>query len=107
MTERHSHGRSIRAKAGRPKHTLRKPPHQREKKPRPRMKPEADPLLKPLFAKIGKPVAAGFKPDPFQLDALEAIRREDCLVMGKNLVSPLRVGNPSNTDLLLSCARGY
>jgi ATP-dependent RNA helicase HelY len=46
-----------------------------------RMKPEADPLLKPVFAKIGKPVATEFRPDTFQLDALDAIREEDCLVM--------------------------
>ncbi len=45
------------------------------------MKPEADPLLKPVFAKIGKPVAAEFRPDPFQLEALDAIRTDDCLVM--------------------------
>jgi hypothetical protein len=35
------------------------------------------------------------------------LKREDRLVMGKNFLSPLRVGSPSNTDLLLSCARGY
>jgi ATP-dependent RNA helicase HelY len=46
-----------------------------------RMKPEADPLLKPVFAKIGKPAAAKFRPDPFQLEALDAIRADDCLVM--------------------------
>ncbi len=45
------------------------------------MKPEADPLLKAVFAKIGKPVAAEFRPDPFQLEAIEAIRADDCLVM--------------------------
>ena len=45
------------------------------------MKPEADPLLKAVFAKIGKPVAAEFRPDPFQLEALDAIRSDDCLVM--------------------------
>lgn len=44
------------------------------------MKPEADPLLKPVFAKIGKPAAAAFRPDPFQLEALEAIGQGDCLV---------------------------
>jgi superfamily II RNA helicase len=44
------------------------------------MKPEADPLLKTVFAKIGKPVAAEFRPDPFQLEALDAIRADDCLV---------------------------
>ena len=45
------------------------------------MKPDADPLLKPVFAKIGKPAAAEFRPDPFQLEALDAIRADDCLVM--------------------------
>ena len=45
------------------------------------MKPEADPLLKPVFAKIGKPAASAFRPDPFQLDALDAIKEDDCLVM--------------------------
>jgi ATP-dependent RNA helicase HelY len=45
------------------------------------MKPEADPLLKPVFARIGRPVAAPFRPDPFQLAALDAIRQDDCLVM--------------------------
>ena len=49
-------------------------------RPRERMKPEADPLLRAVFAKIGKPVAAEFRPDPFQLEALDAIRSDDCLV---------------------------
>jgi superfamily II RNA helicase len=44
------------------------------------MKPEADPALKPVFAKIGKPPQAEFRPDPFQLAALEAIGDADCLV---------------------------
>jgi len=44
------------------------------------MKPEADPLLKPVFRLIGKPPAAPFRPDPFQLEALEAIGQGDCLV---------------------------
>ena len=56
-------------------------PRERRTRPRERMKPEADPLLKAVFAKIGKPVAAEFRPDPFQLEALEAIRADDCLVM--------------------------
>jgi len=45
------------------------------------MKPEAEPLLKPVFAKIGKPPTAAFRPDSFQLDALDAIKKDDCLVM--------------------------
>jgi ATP-dependent RNA helicase HelY len=47
----------------------------------PRIKPEAEPALKRVFAKIGKPVASEFRPDPFQVASLEAIRDADCLVM--------------------------
>jgi ATP-dependent RNA helicase HelY len=46
-----------------------------------RMKPEADPVLKSVFARIGKPVAVEFRPDPFQKKALAAIKKTDCLVM--------------------------
>ena len=45
------------------------------------MKPEAEPLLKPIFARIGKPVDEPFRPDPFQLEALAAVAEADCLVM--------------------------
>jgi superfamily II RNA helicase len=45
------------------------------------MKPETEPSLMPVFAQIGKPPAKAFRPDPFQLDALDAIRENDCLVM--------------------------
>jgi len=45
------------------------------------MKPEADPVLNAVFARIGKPVEAPFQPDPFQSEALEAIGKSDCLVM--------------------------
>jgi hypothetical protein len=31
------------------------------------------------------------------------LKNEDCLVIGTHILSPLRVGSPSNTDLLLSC----
>jgi superfamily II RNA helicase len=44
------------------------------------MTPDAEPLLKPVFAKIGKPPAAEFKPDPFQVEAIETIKEADCLV---------------------------
>ena len=47
---------------------------------RSKMQPEADPLLRGIFAKIGKPVSTPFLPDAFQLQALEAINRTDCLV---------------------------
>ncbi|HNS55406.1 MAG TPA: DEAD/DEAH box helicase, partial [Syntrophales bacterium] len=42
---------------------------------------EAEPVLNDVLARIGKPDEAPFRPDPFQLEALEAIRRADCLVM--------------------------
>jgi len=43
-------------------------------------KPRIDPQLKPVFQQIGVPKPAPFKPDPFQLEALEAIREVDVLV---------------------------
>jgi len=45
-----------------------------------RMKPDADPLLRSVFSRIGRPPEAPFVPDPFQLEALEAVRQSDCLV---------------------------
>ncbi len=45
------------------------------------LKPEAEPALNDVLARIGKPEEAPFRPDPFQLEALEAIGRTDCLVM--------------------------
>jgi superfamily II RNA helicase len=45
-----------------------------------RIKPSADARLKKVFARIGVPADRPFKPDPFQLKALGAIRRRDCLV---------------------------
>ncbi|MCP4624334.1 MAG: DEAD/DEAH box helicase [bacterium] len=44
------------------------------------MKPGADARLKRVFAGIGVPPSREFRPDPFQLDALTAIKRSDCLV---------------------------
>ncbi|MBP8980599.1 MAG: DEAD/DEAH box helicase [Syntrophobacterales bacterium] len=52
-------------------------PHLRH---RPRMHPEAEPVLKNIFARIGRPAPRPFQPDPFQLHALEAIRTGDCIV---------------------------
>ncbi len=52
----------------------------RPKKSPMQMRPEIEPALKKVLAKIGKPAPASFVPDPFQLEALEAIKRTDCLV---------------------------
>ena len=46
-----------------------------------KIKPEAEPGLHDVFSKIGKPPSSPFIPDPFQLKALEAIKKTDCLVM--------------------------
>ena len=45
-----------------------------------KIKPGADAKLKKVFASIGVPDNKSFKPDPFQLEALSAISRADCLV---------------------------
>ncbi|RJQ53154.1 MAG: DEAD/DEAH box helicase [Desulfobacteraceae bacterium] len=44
------------------------------------IRPEADSKLKRIFAEIGVPKAGPFVPDPFQLEALAAVRHSDCLV---------------------------
>ncbi|MBW1849517.1 MAG: DEAD/DEAH box helicase, partial [Deltaproteobacteria bacterium] len=46
----------------------------------PKIKPAADARLQKTFASIGVPDEKPFKPDPFQLQALSAIKRGDCLV---------------------------
>jgi len=45
------------------------------------LKPEVSPVLKNVLAQIGKPQPAPFVPDDFQLQALEAIKKTDCLVI--------------------------
>lgn len=40
----------------------------------------SDAKLKKVFSEIGKPEQRPFKPDPFQIEALEAIEHGDCLV---------------------------
>ena len=46
----------------------------------PIIKPSVDPRLKSVFSKIGVPEKRLFQPDPFQTQALSAIRKADCLV---------------------------
>lgn len=45
-----------------------------------KIKPAADAGLKKVFAAIGTPDKKPFKPDPYQLEALAAIKETDCLV---------------------------
>lgn len=44
------------------------------------LKPAAEPRLKKVFAAIGVPEKSPFVPDPFQVEALDAIATADCLV---------------------------
>ncbi|MCD4719693.1 MAG: DEAD/DEAH box helicase, partial [Desulfobacula sp.] len=44
------------------------------------MKPGSDKSLRHVFRKIGVPEETRFKPDPFQIQAIEAIKKSDCLV---------------------------
>ena len=46
----------------------------------PKIKPGADAGLKKIFASIGVPEKRKFKPDAFQIEAVEAIKKTDCLV---------------------------
>ena len=59
-------------------------PSQRRRQPPahgiPRIRPSADRRLESVFSRIGVPEKKRFQPDPFQLKALSAIRRADCLV---------------------------
>jgi superfamily II RNA helicase len=44
------------------------------------LKAGSDSRLKKVFAEIGRPASRPFKPDPFQIQALEATNQGDCLV---------------------------
>jgi superfamily II RNA helicase len=44
------------------------------------MKPGSDKSLKPIFEQIGVPEKTKFTPDPFQVQAIDAINKSDCLV---------------------------
>ena len=44
-------------------------------------KPEIASALKSVLAKIGKPHPTPFVPDDFQIKALDAIKKTDCLVI--------------------------
>jgi superfamily II RNA helicase len=54
-------------------------PRKTRTRPQP-IRPAADASLKKVFAGIGIPPGKAFSPDPFQIEALEAIDHSDCLV---------------------------
>lgn len=47
---------------------------------RPAIQPGADPRLEKVFARIGVPAPRPFVPDPFQVEAVDAVATSDCLV---------------------------
>ncbi len=57
----------------------RKGGYNRRRRP-PKIRPGADAGLKRIFAGIGVPDEIPFKPDPFQIQALSAVKSSDCLV---------------------------
>lgn len=66
------------------------------------MKPEAESSLKDTFSRIGKPPSAPFRPDEFQVRALEAIMKTDCLVTaptgaGKTWIAEQAIASIFNT----------
>ena len=67
-------------------------------------KPKIDPLLEPVFRKIGVPEPERFKPDPFQLEALDLVKDYDVLVSaptgaGKTWIASQTIHSYSAQDL--------
>ncbi|MCX7636060.1 MAG: DEAD/DEAH box helicase, partial [Syntrophales bacterium] len=63
----------------------RRPPRRGRRRPPktaipPFTHPDAEPVLKRVFAQIGRPQPTPFQPDPFQVQAVAAIREGDCIV---------------------------
>jgi ATP-dependent RNA helicase HelY len=59
---------------------FRRKSHHTPGKQHQRMRPQAEPVLNGVFARIGRPEGTPFRPDAFQLEALACIQRTDCLV---------------------------
>ncbi|MDM8524576.1 DEAD/DEAH box helicase [Desulfococcaceae bacterium HSG8] len=76
--------RQIRLKSsGGQKNTAPKPRRRGKRSDKPKIltiRPGADAGLKKVFASIGVPEKKPFKPDPFQLEAISAVEKGDCLV---------------------------
>ena len=62
------------------KRTFKRRKNTQNKKSPPKIKPGKDSSLIKVFENIGVPEKKPFKPDSFQLEALEAIKDSDCLV---------------------------
>lgn len=58
----------------------RRPLQSRQQRSPTRLRAAADPKLKKIFSRIGRPAPSDFVPDPFQLEAVQAAAAGDCLV---------------------------
>ena len=64
------------------------------------MRPKADPRLRKTFARIGIPEKGDFTPDRFQMDALAAISRSDCLVTAPTGAGKTWIAEEAIADIL-------
>ncbi|MBN2568053.1 MAG: DEAD/DEAH box helicase, partial [Deltaproteobacteria bacterium] len=93
------HNKSVRKNA---KHYYIRRGKQRDAAVRPaRMRREAEPVLNDIFSRIGKPLSIPFMPDSFQMEALESIQKNDCLVTaptgsGKTWIAEKAIHNVLN-----------
>lgn len=71
------------------------------------MKPEFDSALKCKFAQIGKPEETPFIPDDFQKEALEAIKKNDCLVIAPTGSGKTWIAREAILDVLKRGGRSW
>ncbi len=62
------------------KYRPRRPIQSRQGRSPARLRAGADPKLKKIFGRIGRPAPSDFVPDPFQIEAVKAATTGDCLV---------------------------
>ncbi|MCG8617565.1 MAG: DEAD/DEAH box helicase [Desulfobacterales bacterium] len=69
---------------------------------RPNITPGVDKGLQKVFNQIGVPEKTTFKPDPFQLEALEAIKKADCLVTAPTGAGKTWIAEQAAKDVMTS-----
>jgi len=74
---------------------------------RPKIKPGADAGLKKLFAEIGVPEKRPFKPDRFQIEAVDAALRSDCLVTAPTGAGKTWIAEQVITEMFHSGKRSW
>jgi len=88
-------------------HPRRRIAAQRSRSPHRRATARADRRLKRIFDRIGVPENRGFTPDAFQLEALEAIGRSDCLVTAPTGAGKTWIAEKAIASILESGGRGW